>query len=135
MLKLYPSNQQNKRQRAYKHGIIAEYISCLLLLCSGYRILHRRWRCKYGEIDIIAYRGNTLAFIEVKARKHMPEALHAITAAQRNRLARAAHFYLGHAWGKTGQRDPSTLKVRFDAVLICPWQWPRHLKDAWRPEI
>ena len=47
-------------------GRIAEAIAAFVLRLSGYRTLARRWRCSAGELDIVARRGSTLAFVEVK---------------------------------------------------------------------
>jgi putative endonuclease len=78
-----------------------------------------------GEIDIIARRGRVLAFIEVKARPELDQAAAAISMAQQQRLVRGAEAYLA--------RHPqfSGLQPRFDAMLVAPGHWPRHLMDAW----
>lgn len=93
---------------------------------SGWRILARNWRSPAGEIDIIARRRHTLAMIEVKTRDELGEAGEAIGVRQQARIRRAASLYLA--------RHPAlaSLDVRFDAILILPWRWPVHLRDAWR---
>ena len=66
--------------------------------------------------------------IEVKAREAEGAAAEAITARQRSRIERAAALYLG---AHPALRQKA---VRFDAILATPRRWPRHVKDAWRPE-
>ena len=49
-------------------GRKGERIACRFLLKQGFDILARRYRSRSGELDIIAYEGDTLVFIEVKTR-------------------------------------------------------------------
>ncbi len=50
-------------------GIAGEELAANYLMKAGYRILHRNWRLKGGcEIDIVAFKDNTLHFVEVKTR-------------------------------------------------------------------
>ena len=105
----------------------------LALRAKGYRILARRFRCPAGEIDIVARRGGTLAIVEVKARDTVDRAFEALTARQRARLERAALSFL--ATGMAGFVPQSDFSLRFDLMVVTPWRWPRHLPNAWRPEI
>jgi len=68
------SPQKNNRQKAWRYGQAAEAICTLSLRLRGYRILARRFKTPLGEIDIIARRGNRIAFIEVKARQDLEQA-------------------------------------------------------------
>lgn len=85
-----------------------------------------RYRSKLGEIDIVAARGKTLAFVEVKARDSQSAASEAITLRQRERLGRAAADFLA--------RHPRYNRhvMRFDAMLVTPWRWPAHIPNAWQ---
>lgn len=78
----------------------------------GLVIVARNYRCRYGEIDLIARDGNTLVFVEVRARRTnaFGGAAASITAAKRDKLRRTALHYLA-ALG----RSP---RCRFDAVLL-----------------
>lgn len=116
-----------RRRAAEARGRRAEDWAAWLLRLKGYRILDRRWRCRAGEIDIVARRGTTLALVEVKARSDTAAAAFAIDARGRARLARAAEAYLGARPGL------AALHLRFDVVLVAPRRLPRHLADAWRP--
>jgi len=121
------------RRRAEGWGRRAEDLSALALRVKGYRILARRFRCPAGEIDIVARRGATLAVVEVKARASIDRAMEALSARQRNRLERAALSFL--AMGVAGFVPQSDISLRFDLMVVTPWRWPRHLPNAWRPEI
>ena len=108
------------------YGRFAETRCALGLRLKGYRILARRHRSRVGEIDIIARRGRTLAFIEVKARQSLGDALESVSARQRARIRNAAELYLAT------RPHLTDLEPRFDIMLIAGWRWPRHLMDAWR---
>ncbi len=81
-------------------GNIGEEAASKFLTTLGYKIIERNYRKNYGEIDIIAIDGSTLAFIEVKTRKGkafgLPE--EAITPWKINHLIKSVKFYqLTHA--------------------------------------
>ena len=119
----------SERRRAYKRGHTAERRCSLLLRCTGWRILARRYRTPVGEIDLIAKRGNIVAAIEINARRTLTEALEAVTPRQQRRIERAAAAFLSHhpKW--------SNLGFRFDVMAVTPWRLPKHVTDAWRPEV
>jgi putative endonuclease len=54
---------------SYSLGLTGELLACNYLISKGYKILHRRYRTKKGEIDIIATNNTNICFIEVKYRK------------------------------------------------------------------
>ena len=116
------------KQKAWRFGQFAETIAVWYLRVRGYRVLARRFRCRAGEIDIIARRGNVLVFVEVKARRNAATAAESLSSRQISRIIRAAEAFV--------QAHPSlaALDQRFDAILISPRGWPVHLVDAWRPE-
>lgn len=122
-----PARPDDRRLAAESRGRSAETRAMLLLLAKGYRPLARRWRCPVGELDIVARRGRTLAFVEVKARGDFDTAAHAITPAQQRRLVAASQAWLA--------LNPAFARynMRFDAVLVAPRRLPRHLPDAFRP--
>lgn len=121
------------RRRAEGWGRRAEGLCALALRLKGYRILARRFRCPVGEVDIVARRGGTLAMVEVKARATVDQALEALSLRQRQRLERAALVFL--ATGIAGFVPQSDDSLRFDLMVVTPWRWPRHIPNAWRPEI
>ncbi len=113
-----------KRRRAHFWGLKAEGRAALWLRLKGYRILARRYRTPRGEIDLVARRGGTIAIVEVKARGTRDAALEAITPANRRRITEAASLWLS----RNPRYNDATL--RFDALLIAPGRWPRHLPNA-----
>ncbi len=119
------------RTRAEKRGRFAENVCVAALRLTGWRILARRMTAArglgLGEVDIVAKRGRTLAFIEVKARASEADALESVTGAQRARIARAAEVYV-QRHGEHADCD-----VRFDVMILTGGLWPRRIADAWRP--
>jgi len=114
------------RQNAERRGRFAENICMLLLRAKGYRILQHRFRCSAGEVDIIARRGQVIAFIEVKARQRLDRAAESIGPAQRARIMRTAEHYLAR------NQPAGEYSVRFDAMLVIPRRFPVHICEAWR---
>jgi putative endonuclease len=121
--------QRAARRRAHIFGLRAEWIAVAWLVVRGYRILARRYSAAGGEIDIIARRGTTVAFVEVKARPVLDEAAIAIDETKRRRLSRAARAWL--------TRNPWAMSatLRGDAVFIAPGRLPRHLPAAYLLDI
>jgi putative endonuclease len=112
------------RVARYRRGLLSELAAAALLLAKGYRILARRCRTAYGEIDLIAVRGRRLAFIEVKHRPSHAEAEAALSDAQAHRIVRAAEAWIvSHPRYRDHDRG-------LDAVLVVPFHLPTHLKDA-----
>ena len=99
--------------RAQFAGLHGEELACGELRRRGYAILARRYRTRFGEIDIVSERGGTLVFVEVKARRtrRFGEASAAIPFWKRRRLAAMALDY--QAWA-----GRSTSRCRFDVVAI-----------------
>jgi putative endonuclease len=113
------------RQLAEKRGRGAETLACWYLRLHGWRILARRARVPGGEVDIIARRRRTLAFIEVKARASDEAAALALDDWRLRRVATAAER-LAPRYMREGD------DVRIDALFIVPRRWPRHLVDVWQ---
>ena len=92
-------------------GARAEDLCARLLQGAGLRLLERNWRCRHGEIDLIAEEDGTLVFAEVRMRSGggFGGAAESLTAAKRERLLAAARLYL------SGRREAPT---RFDVFLI-----------------
>lgn len=108
----------------YRSGLRAEALAAWLLRCKGYRILGRRYRTRVGEIDLIARRGGTLAFVEVKARRARATAAESIHVRNQQRVVRAAQHYL------QAHPELAALAIRFDAVLVAWYRWPHHIRHA-----
>lgn len=119
------------RAAAEKRGRLAEAVCVIVLRLTGWRILARRLKARagtgLGEVDIVARRGATIAFIEVKARVDIETAAYAVSPTQRRRIARAAAAFLQH------RPELTTCDIRFDVMVLGRRLWPRHIPDAWRP--
>ena len=113
-----------ERVAAFRTGLSAESRAAAYLMAKGYRILARRFRSPYGEIDLVARRRNLLAFVEVKARASLDEAAYAVTPRQQQRIINAAQ-----AWLMT-HPEHADFDLRFDVMLIAPKHLPRHLLAA-----
>ncbi|MCX6094421.1 MAG: YraN family protein [Candidatus Bipolaricaulota bacterium] len=91
-------------------GRQAENDTCELLRNLGYAIVARNWASRGGELDIVARDGDTLVFVEVKARSGGgfggPEA--AVSHAKQRRIAAAAKAFMA--------RTDADLPARFDVV-------------------
>jgi putative endonuclease len=95
-------------------GKIGENLAVQELERRGYAILARRYRQRSGEIDIVARDGQTLVFVEVKARtsRNFGEAAESITRLKRRRIASLAQDFIVRT-----RQPPSP--CRFDVVSIC----------------
>lgn len=113
------------RQEAERRGRGAETLACWYLRLHGWRILARRARVPGGEVDIVARRARTLAFIEVKARASEDAAAFALDDWRLRRVAAAAER-LTPRYVRDGD------DVRIDALFIVPGRWPRHLANVWQ---
>ena len=103
------TGEKTPAQRAGRAG---EDYTAGWLRRQGYRILARNWRCRQGEVDIIAQTGETVAFVEVKARRPgaMVSPLEAVDRRKQKKLVMAATAWLS----ATG----SGLQPRFDAAAV-----------------
>ena len=85
-------------QSSRSYGNIAEDYACELLDKQGYKIIERNFSCKIGEIDIIASDGDTLVFVEVKARwsKKFGKPEEAVTDRKLRKIKKVLQFYLAN---------------------------------------
>jgi putative endonuclease len=114
-----------RRQAREKRGRRAEVVAAIYLILKGYRLLGRRLRTPVGEIDLLMRRGDSLVFVEVKARATLDSGLQALHPQQRRRCEAAARWLAArHGW-------PGAV-IRQDAVVIRPWALPAHLVAVWR---
>lgn len=109
------------RQRAERRGRRGEFRAAWALRLKGFRVVAHRYKCKAGEIDLIARRGDLVAIVEVKARPSVTEAMDAVTPAASHRIEAAADHWLAK------QPDYGKLSLRFDLVAVLPGRWPIHV--------
>lgn len=117
-------NSAGRSARARRSGVAgrrAEWLAILWLSAKGYRLLARRFGGKGGEIDLIVKRGRTVAFVEVKARGRLDDALTAITSEKRRLVeGRIRQWLARNSWAMDHD-------LRVDAVFLAPLRWPRHV--------
>ncbi len=94
-------------------GTLGEQVAARALEADGYRILHRNYRLRGGELDLVCERAGTVVFCEVKTRTSalfgLPE--EAVTVTKRRRIRQLASEYL--------QREqPRANAVRFDVISV-----------------
>lgn len=93
-------------------GAAGEILAARFLRDKGYTVVASNYRCRQGEIDIIATHGRYIVFVEVKTRRS--DALYApreaVTAAKQRRLLQTAAIYLA--------RTAISLQPRFDVVEV-----------------
>ena len=112
------------RHVAEARGRRAETIAAWWLRLRGWRILAQRARVPGGEVDLIARRGRTVAFVEVKQRGSEEDAAMALDEYRLRRVAVAAER-LAPRFAR--EKDD----IRIDAIFIVPGRLPRHLVNVW----
>ena len=77
-------------------GLLGEQLAAAYLERRGMRLAERRYRCRFGEIDLVAWDGDTLCFVEVKTRTSCAVGLprEYVTAKKQEKLRSAALLYL-----------------------------------------
>jgi putative endonuclease len=111
------------RLRGPRSGVPGESLACRHLEGKGFVILARNYRCRSGEVDVIARHGEATVFVEVKARHGATHGAgcDSVTFGKRRRIVRAARLYAAsHRLDET--------PLRFDVVSI---DW----SDAGHPVI
>ena len=109
-------------------GANGEGLACRHLESRGYAILERNFRCRSGEIDVVARAGESTVFVEVKDRTGASHGAghEAVTFGKRRRIVRAARLY-------AAARGLEETPLRFDVIAI---EWGadgpriRHYEDA-----
>lgn len=110
-------------------GSRGEHIAAVYLTDSGLRVLDRNWRCREGELDIVARDGDALVFCEVKTRRGVGfgHPVEAVTPRKQRRLRVLAQRWLA-------AHDEHAPDLRFDVigVLVRPAGLPQvsHLRAA-----
>jgi len=120
------SGRENRLLGRWGEALAAEYLEK-----QGYALTAANWRCRFGELDLIAEDGSFLCFVEVKLRKSdaYGQAGEFVDQRKRERLRTAAQLYLA--------QHPTQLQPRFDVVEVYAPQGTdtvhpivRHLKNA-----
>jgi putative endonuclease len=113
-----------ERVAAFRLGLSAESRAAMFLVAKAYRIVARRWKTPFGEVDIVARRRRALVFVEVKARERLDDAAEAVTERNKSRIVGAAEFWLAQ------HPHDVNAEIRFDVILVAPGKIPRHIANA-----
>jgi putative endonuclease len=113
-----------RRRQAERRGRFSEYVAAAFLIAKGYRILGLRVRTPVGEIDIVARKGDVVAFVEVKARSSDQMAVDAVGGLSQQRIRAASDLWLSR------RSDAHLLSQRYDIIAVRPLRIPRHFPDA-----
>jgi putative endonuclease len=105
-----------ERVNAFRLGLSAESRAAMMLVAKAYRIVARRWKTPFGEIDIVARRRRALVFVEVKARDKIDDGLEAVTERTKRRIVAAAELWLAQ------HPEDVDAEIRFDVMVVAPWQ-------------
>jgi len=109
---------RQERVAAFKLGISAESRAAMLLIAKRYRIVARRWKTPFGEIDIVGRRRRALVFVEVKARERLDDAAKAVTERGKRPIVAAAELWLAQ------HPDDARRDISFDVMLVAPGKMP-----------
>jgi len=112
------------RRIAETAGRRAERLAGWWLRLKGWQVLDRRVRTPAGEVDLVARRGNLVAFVEVKTRATAAELDWAIDQRRLSRVAAAAELLMPRYAGPGDD-------IRVDVLLLAPGTRPRHIENAW----
>jgi putative endonuclease len=115
----------NRAERE-RQGRKGEWLAAWYLRLKGWRILARRVKTPRGEIDLIARRGRTVAFVEVKWRNSAAGLDQAIDGYRLRRVAAAVEAVAHHY-------SHGADTIRIDVLLLAPGRFPRHIVNAWMP--
>ncbi len=104
-------------------GAHMETLACAHLREVGYRVIQRNFYCRYGEIDVVAWDGPVLAFIEVRYRKigSLVSPTESVGKSKMRRIKLTVRHYLGR------NRIPDDIRVRVDLCCLqgpAPAPWP-----------
>ena len=98
-----------RKEGAYYENLVAEYLKT-----QGYEILEKNYRCRIGEIDLIAKEGETLVFVEVKYRRNdkMGDPKEAVDQKNQKKISMTASYYLMRECGRMD------IPCRFDVAAV-----------------
>ena len=105
--------------KAGETGRFGENEACRYLTAQGFQILMRNYHSRYGEIDLVAERDDTVVFVEVKTRRDaaFAEAAQAVGSAKQEKLRKTALFW----FQEFGERNAPKGRRRDPAFIIIPF--------------
>ncbi len=123
------NRRKNEREGRKAEARVAAYIRL-----RGYKILAERFKTPYGEVDLIAQKGKTLAFVEVKQRASQRAIDESMNWRSEQRIIDSAEIWIE----KNFAQLPRNFEIRFDFASIIgpvsPLCYVTYLKGAFRPD-
>jgi len=100
-------------------GKTGESLACLWLRLHGYSIIKRNYHSRFGEIDIIARKGKTVSFIEVKARgkNSLSTPASAVDAFKQQKIIKTANQYLMYCDNPDGDYSFDVIEIEKSGLL------------------
>lgn len=108
------------KKTTYQFGNYSEKLARIFLILKGYKILTHNYKSKFGEIDVIALKSQTIVFIEVKARKKDELIETILRKKQLNRIKNAAEYFIAQ------NPEYQNFDIRFDFILFRESNIPEH---------
>ena len=88
----------SKQRDAFRKqtGSMGEQLALRYLQSQGYKIIEQNWRCRIGEIDLIAMKNDTLIFLEIRSKRSQAFGMaeHTYTTIKKQRMHRLAYLYM-----------------------------------------
>ncbi|PCK00578.1 MAG: YraN family protein [Zetaproteobacteria bacterium] len=116
-------------ETSHARGVRAEEAAAQYLRQRGYEILCKRYKTKFGEIDLIVQKDNIICFVEVKMRGDIAQALESVTSRIQKRIENSALYFLSE------NPDYMNCDMRFDVIaMVCSQQGElriTYLDNAW----
>lgn len=113
----------SKQLSTYRLGVAAENLVAQRFESLGFIVVAKRYKTKYGEIDLVAHKENQIIFAEVKARSKIVSIDSIITQRQINRNYTAAEFFLSNF---PAYKDHA---CRFDLILVVGGKILHHIQE------
>jgi len=106
---------KNRKQQIGEKG---EYYARCYLETNGYYIVEQNWRCRTGEIDLIALKDSLLAIIEVRTRsvnEYFGNPEESVDGRKQSKIRQTTNYYLSreHRW-----KNRTDLEIRFDVIAV-----------------
>lgn len=113
---------------AYQKGVDAEALAEAYFKKAKYKILARRYKTKFGEVDLVLLKDDVVVFVEVKRRRNLEDSLYAVTSKNRQRVEQAALYFISQheAYVDAGMRFDVFVVGQEDGEIQV-----QHLDNAW----
>ncbi len=116
----------DRKRRSYFFGLLAEYYVIIIFFFMGYILIKRRFKTKFGEIDLIFKRGRCIVVVEVKARSDASVQVEEVVGRRQfHRITNSLKIFLNK------YEKYSNFDIRIDVVLVYKNFIIKHIKNVW----